>query len=142
MMPRIARAAQGAARTGLIADAVVKALLGLAFLLGTLPMGLFLGVAPWLLLVTGALMIALGIAEGFAAERRSGRMMVGALIVVDSAWALATVAALLLWQGGWDGAGELWLGVQAAAALALTGLIVSGVGRVEPDRAPPRPRLR
>lgn len=142
MTPTPPRAVQGAARTWLIADGVVKALLGLAYLLGTLPLGLFLGVAPWLLLAAGALMITVGIAEVFAAERRSGRMMVGALIAFDSAWALATVAALLLWHSGGDGAGELWLGVQAAAALALTALIVSGVGRVEPDRAPPSPRLR
>ncbi|GEK81557.1 hypothetical protein [Agrococcus baldri] len=143
MPPRTPRAATGAARTGLIADGVFKALLGLAYLLGTLPLGGFLGVAPWLLLVTGALMIAVGIAEIFAAGRRSGRLMVAALIAFDSSWVLATVAAVLLWQGGWSGAGELWLGAQAVLAAALIALVVSGVGRTEPERVDrPRPRLR
>lgn len=149
MSPRTPRPATGAARTGLIADGVFKALVGLAYLLGTYQLSSFLGVEPWLLLVTGALMIVVGIAEVFGADRRSGRLMVGALIVFDSSWVLATAAALLLWQGGgwdgagWDGAGELWLGVQAVAAAVLIGVIVSGVGRVEPERrARPRPHLR
>lgn len=145
MPPRTPRAATGAARTGLIADGVFKALLGLAYLLGTYQLSSFLGVAPWLLLVTGALMIGVGIAEVLTAERRSGRLMIGALIAFDSAWVLATVAALLLWQGGagWDGAGELWLVVQAVAAAVLIGVIVSGIGGVEPERSGrPRPRLR
>ncbi|MFF5720226.1 hypothetical protein [Streptomyces buecherae] len=60
------------------------------------------------------------------------------MIGYDGGWALATLAGLLVaWRGGTAG-GEIWLGYQVAAPLALAALLVTAAP-ARPD-APPTAR--
>jgi hypothetical protein len=125
-------AAAGARRTGVIGDGVFKVLLGAGFLVGAVGLGHTLGVPIWLMIASGAALMASGGIEIRYVRRRMARTYLRLMIAYDSGWLLATLAGLLIaWRGGSAG-GEVWTGYQAVAPLLLTALLLI---------APPAQRL-
>lgn len=110
---------------GVVADGVVKVLLGASFSIGAARLGDLLGVPTWLMIVSGvALLIGGGIEIGYVRSRplpAYRRLMV----TYDGGWVLATLAGLLVaWRGGTAG-GEVWIGYQTAAPVALAALLMA-----------------
>ncbi|MCX5009844.1 hypothetical protein OG765_02420 [Streptomyces sp. NBC_00555] len=110
---------------GAVADGVFKVLLGAGFIIGAVRLGDLLGVPAWLMAVSGvALLIGGGIEIGYVRSRPMAtyrRLMV----VYDIGWVMAALAGLLMaWRGGSAG-GEVWIGYQVAAPVALAALLVA-----------------
>ncbi|MFH8570516.1 hypothetical protein [Streptomyces sp. NPDC017993] len=110
---------------GVIADGVVKLLLGATFIAGAARLDQLLGVPAWLMVVSGVALLIGGGTEIRYVRSRTMRTYTRLMVAYDSAWALATVAGLLMaWQGSGTG-GEVWVGYQTAAPLALAALLAT-----------------
>ncbi|MBC3993938.1 hypothetical protein H8N00_34735 [Streptomyces sp. AC563] len=119
---------------GIIADGVFKVVLGVGFAIGATRLDAPLGVPAWLLVTTGVALLIGGGIELRYVRGRPARTYIRLMIGYDGGWALATLAGLLVaWRGGTAG-GEVWLGYQVAAPLALAALLVAA--------APARPDAR
>ncbi|MFI1920075.1 hypothetical protein [Nocardia sp. NPDC020380] len=110
---------------GIIADGVVKVLLGAAFAVGAVPFGDLLGVPVWLMAVAGITLLVGGGIEIRYVHRRPLRSYTRLMVAYDSGWVLATLAGLLMaWQGG-SGGGEVWIGYQIVAPAAFAALLIA-----------------
>ncbi|MEU9789070.1 hypothetical protein AB0E27_00350 [Streptomyces sparsogenes] len=123
---------------GAIADGAVKVLLGAAFIIGAAELGDRLGVSAWLMVVSGvALLIGGGVEVGYVRSRPLSTYT-WLMVAYDSGWVLATLVGLLMaWRDSSAG-GEVWIGYQTAAPIALAALLVAAAPvRSTPDtRAP------
>ncbi|WP_407548421.1 hypothetical protein QOM21_04625 [Streptomyces sp. Pv4-95] len=119
---------------GVVADGVVKVLIGAAFIVGAARLGQLLGAPAWLMVVSGVSLLIGGGAEIRYVRSRAMRTYTRLMVAYDSGWALVTLAGLLVtWQGTGAG-GEMWLGYQAAASLALAvSLVVAAPVRTTAD---------
>ncbi|KUH36303.1 MULTISPECIES: hypothetical protein [Streptomyces] len=110
---------------GIIADGVFKVLLAAVYIVGAAPLGRLLGVPAWLMVASGvALLIGGGIEIGYV-RSRPVRTYTRLMVAYDSGWVLAALAGLLMaWQGSSAG-GEVWIGYQTAAPVALAALLVA-----------------
>ncbi|WP_406365129.1 hypothetical protein [Streptomyces sp. NBC_01546] len=110
---------------GAVADGVFKVMLGAAFIIGAVRLGDLLGVPAWLMAVSGvALLIGGGIEIGYVRSRPMTTYM-RLMVAYDIGWVLAALAGLLMaWRGGSAG-GEVWIGYQVAAPVALAALLVA-----------------
>ncbi|MDA4888528.1 hypothetical protein PFZ55_16705 [Streptomyces sp. MS2A] len=110
---------------GAIADGAFKVLLGAAYIACAAPLSRLLGTPTWLMVVSGvALLISGGIETG-CTRSRSMRTYTRLMVAYDSGWVLtALVGALMAWQGGSAG-GEVWIGYQTAAPIALAALLIA-----------------
>ncbi|MET9824312.1 hypothetical protein ABZ038_22335 [Streptomyces sp. NPDC006349] len=121
---------------GALADGAFKVLLAVVFIACAAPLGGLIGTPAWLLVVSGvALLVGGGIELGYT-RSRSMRTYKRLMIAYDGGWALAAVTGLLMaWQGSGAG-GEVWVGYQAVAPLALAALLVAAA----PAQAAPAAR--
>ncbi|MFI8419023.1 hypothetical protein [Streptomyces sp. NPDC085479] len=137
--------ARGVMAAGIVADGIVKLLLGGAFLAGAVPAGRLLGVSGALCAVAGAALLLGGAVELALRNRRPVRRYLPLMAAYDTGWALATAAgALVAWRGGGAG-GEIWVGYQALAPLAFAALLAAGpaaAGVTAGSGAPSRPGWR
>ncbi|MET8703050.1 hypothetical protein ACFVUH_22465 [Kitasatospora sp. NPDC058032] len=110
---------------GIIADGVVKVLLAAAFIIGAAPLGHLLSAPAWLMVVSGiALLIGGGIEIRYV-NSRPVRTCTRLMVAYDSGWVLAALAGLLMaWRGSGAG-GEVWIGYQTVAPIALAALLVA-----------------
>ncbi|WP_018653919.1 hypothetical protein [Actinomadura flavalba] len=120
-----APSATAGTRAGIIADGVVKLLLGAAYLIAAVPLGDLLGVPTWLMAASGAALLGCGAAEIGCVRRRSARTYLRFLAAYDSGWVLATLVAALIARRGGDAGGDLWIGYQTAAPLAFAALLLT-----------------
>lgn len=110
---------------GVIADGVVKVLLGAAFIVGAARLGHLLGAPAWLTVVSGVALLIGGGTEIRYVRSRAMRTYTRLMVAYDGGWALVTLAGLLMtWQGTGAG-GEIWLGYQVAAPIALAVSLVA-----------------
>ncbi|KAK1179086.1 hypothetical protein B7755_013605 [Streptomyces sp. NBS 14/10] len=136
--------AQGAASSatrrlvGIIADGVVKVLLGVAFIVGAARLGDLLGVSAWLMVVSGVALLIGGGIEIRNVRSRPVSTYTRLMVAYDSGWVLATLVGLLMaWRGSGAG-GEVWVGYQAAAPITLAALLVAAAPlRPTPDTRTP-----
>ncbi|MFF2774502.1 hypothetical protein ACFVU3_06305 [Streptomyces sp. NPDC058052] len=137
--------ARGVMAAGIVADGIVKVLLGGAFLAGAAPAGRLLGVPGPLCAAAGAALLLGGAVELALLRRRPLRRHLPLMAAYDGGWALAAAAgALVAWRGGGSG-GELWVGYQAVAPLAFAALLAAGpaaAGVTAGSAAPSRPGSR
>ncbi|MER5936582.1 hypothetical protein ABT121_04570 [Streptomyces sp. NPDC001928] len=110
---------------GVVADGVFKVMLGAAFIGGAARLGDLLGVSAWLMIASGvALLIGGGIEIRYVRSRAMGTYM-RLMVAYDSGWVLtALVGVLIAWRSGTAG-GEVWIGYQSAAPLALAALLIA-----------------
>ncbi|MFG3155210.1 hypothetical protein ACGF7W_24525 [Streptomyces sp. NPDC048219] len=81
--------------------------------------------SAWLMVLSGAALLVGGGAEIRCLNRRTQRTYMRLMIAYDGGWVLATLAGLLTaWRGSGAG-GEVWVGYQAAAPVALAVLLVA-----------------
>ncbi|MGW3386412.1 hypothetical protein [Streptomyces cinereoruber] len=125
--------ATGATAVGIVADGGFKVLLGAAFALGAAPLSRPLGVPLWLLVVSGAALLACGGAELGYARVRPARTYVRLMVGYDASWALATLVGVLVAARGGAAGGEVWIGYQAVAPLLFAALLA----RAAPARLTP-----
>ncbi|MBU3068176.1 hypothetical protein KO481_42510 [Nocardia sp. NEAU-G5] len=126
MTPTQAMASTAARRivVGIIADGVVKVLLGAAFVIGAARLGHLLDVPAWLMVVSGVALLIGGGMEIRYVHSRPMRTYTRLMVAYDSGWVLATLAGLLMaWRGNSAG-GEVWIGYQLAAPIALAALLI------------------
>lgn len=118
-------------RAGIIADGVVKALLGAVLITGAGGGGELLGVDFWLMVMAGVVLVASGGIELKYLRSRPAGTYLRLMVAYDGGWVLATLVGLALtWLGGGAG-GEVWLGYQVFASVAFAAVLVaSGSGRV------------
>ncbi|MCG0283928.1 hypothetical protein [Streptomyces sp. PSAA01] len=125
---------------GAIADGVFKVLLAVVYIAGAAPLGRLLGVPAWLMVVSGVALLIGGGIEIRYTRSRSMRTYTRLMIAYDSGWVLTALAGLLMaWQDG-NAGGEVWIGYQTAAPVALATLLVaanptqtaSGIRTVDP----------
>ncbi|MFI1721377.1 hypothetical protein [Streptomyces sp. NPDC020489] len=110
---------------GVVADGVVKVLLGASFSAGAAPLGDLLGVPTWLMIVAGVVLLIGGGIEIRYVRRRPLPTYRRLMVAYDGGWVLAMLAGLLVaWQGGTAG-GEVWIGYQAVAPLALAAMLMA-----------------
>ena len=129
-------------RVGFMADGIWKALVGISMLVFA-PVLVDELRAPGLLLgLTSIAVLASAIAELAYAARSGARSHVKHLIAYDSAWVLASVAALAAAASNADLAWMLWLGYQVVAAPVVA--LVFGVAARRGGRSASvsRPRRR
>lgn len=120
--------AAGGRRMGFVGDGVFKVLLAAVYVIAASPLSHLLGVAIWLMITTGVLVLVCGVAEIRYAGIRPARTYLRFLSGYDVGWVLATLAGLLVaGQGGTVG-GEVWMAYQAAAAALVAALLTAGVG--------------
>lgn len=118
--------AAGRRRLGIVGDGVFKILLGAVYVIAASPVGHLLGVAVWLVITAGALVLMCGTAEIRYVGIRPAGMYLRLQAGYDTGWVLATLAALLVaWQGSTEG-GEVWMTYQAVAAIVLAVLLTAG----------------
>ncbi|MFE5829747.1 hypothetical protein ACFQ67_05170 [Streptomyces sp. NPDC056488] len=128
--------ATGATAVGIVADGGFKVLLGAAFVLGAAPLSRPLGVPLWLLVVSGAALLAGGAAELRYARVRPARAYVRLMIGYDTGWALVTLAGVLMAVRGGTAGGEVWIGYQAVTPLLFAALLASAApARLTPSAA-------
>ncbi|MFD0352185.1 hypothetical protein ACFVHW_00350 [Streptomyces sp. NPDC127110] len=108
---------------GAIADGAFKVLLGAVCIAGAAPLGRLLGTPDWLMAVSGvALLIGGGVEIGYV-RSRSMRTYTRLMVAYDIGWVVAALAGLVLaWQGSGAG-GEVWMGYQTVAPLALAAML-------------------
>ncbi|MER7000907.1 hypothetical protein [Streptomyces sp. NPDC000410] len=110
---------------GIVADGVFKMLLGAACIIGAARFGDLLGVAAWLMVVSGVALLIGGGIEIRYVRSRPIRTYIRLMVAYDSGWVLTALAGLLVaWRGGSAG-GEVWIGYQTAASLALAALLMA-----------------
>ncbi|MCN9239621.1 hypothetical protein NGF19_02300 [Streptomyces sp. RY43-2] len=110
---------------GVVGDGAVKVLLGAAFVVGANQIGHLLGVPIWLMVGSGvALLIGGGTEIGYVRSRPM-RTYTRLMVAYDSGWVLAALAGVLVAWRGSDGGGEVWVGYQTAAPLALAVFLVA-----------------
>ncbi|GAA1511271.1 hypothetical protein GCM10009730_14760 [Streptomyces albidochromogenes] len=108
-------------RRFLALDAVVTTGNGLVYVVASGPVGRLLGVGSGLLLGLGVLLVVFGAGVGFLASRpEPSALAVRAVVEVNLAWAVASVAALLLWFSPTT-AGAFWIPLQAATVAGFAG---------------------
>ncbi|MER7909015.1 hypothetical protein [Streptomyces sp. NPDC096068] len=128
--------ATGPVAVGIVADGVFKVLLGAALALAAAPLSRPLGVPLWLLVVSGAAVLACGGAELAYARVRPARTHVRLMVGYDAGWALATLAGLLVAARGGTAGGEVWIGYQAVASLLFAALLAAAApARLTPSAA-------
>ncbi|MFC7963494.1 hypothetical protein [Streptomyces cinereoruber] len=125
--------ATGATAVGIVSDGGFKVLLGAVFALGAAPLSRSLGAPLWLLVVSGAALLACGGAELGYARVRPARTYVRLMVGYDTAWALATLVGVLVAARGGTAGGEVWIGYQAVAPLLFAALLA----RAAPARLTP-----
>ncbi|MFJ4206296.1 hypothetical protein ACIP2Y_42665 [Streptomyces sviceus] len=100
-------------RRFLALDAAVTGANGLVYLLGSGPVGRFLGVDSGLLRGLGAFLVAYGVVVGVLASRgRPRALAVRAVVEANLLWATVSCAALGLWLSP-STAGAVWTVLQA-----------------------------
>ncbi|MFF8916468.1 hypothetical protein ACF08M_24860 [Streptomyces sp. NPDC015032] len=110
---------------GIVADGVFKVLLAAAFIIGAAPLGHRLGAETWLMITCGVALLVGGGTEIRYVRSRPMSTYLRLMVAYDSGWVLATLAGLLMaWRGSSAG-GEVWIGYQTAAPLALVALLVT-----------------
>ncbi|MFF9222034.1 hypothetical protein [Streptomyces viridosporus] len=110
---------------GIVADGVVKVLLGAAFVIGATRLGDLLGVPAWLMIASGVALLIGGGIEIRYVRSRPMRTYTRLMIAYDSGWVLTALAGLLMaWRGSSAG-GEVWMGYQTAAPIAFAALLVA-----------------
>ncbi|WP_067488745.1 hypothetical protein [Actinomadura hibisca] len=124
--------ATGGMRAGIVADGLVKLLLAAGYVAAAGPLGRLLGVAVWLMVVSGVFLLVCGLAEIRYARVRPLRVYLWLMAAYDTGWVLVTVVALLLGSGG----GEIWVGYQAVASAVLAAFLV--LWRIVPTSLPRR----
>ena len=111
-------------RTALRLDAVVTGANGAAYVLAAEPLADLLGMSPSLLRVLGAVLVAFAAAVALTAARAAiPRLGVIAIIAVNAAWAVASIAVAC---AGWDSPatlGAVWIAAQA--------LVVAGFAELQ-----------
>ncbi|GAA0930599.1 hypothetical protein [Nonomuraea longicatena] len=118
---------------GVIADGAFKAVLGAAFIVGAAWIGELLGVAAWLMVVAGAVLVITGTIEMGYVRRRPMSTYLRLMIAYDGGWVLTALAGVLLaWRGNGAG-GEMWIGYQSIAPIAFTALLLTGTRRAHAD---------
>ncbi|MEU1706588.1 hypothetical protein ABZ478_14430 [Streptomyces sp. NPDC005706] len=110
---------------GIVADGIFKVLIGAAFVIGATRLGDLLGVATWLMITSGVVLLIGGGIEIRFVRSRSPRTYTRLMIGYDSCWTLTALAGLLLaWRGSGAG-GEVWVGYQTVAPLVFAALLVT-----------------
>ncbi|WP_329387353.1 hypothetical protein OG625_30365 [Streptomyces sp. NBC_01351] len=110
---------------GAIADGVFKVLLAVVYIAGAAPLGRLLGVPAWLMVASGAALLAGGGIEIGYVRSRSMRTYVRLMVAYDIGWALAALVGLLMaWRGSGVG-GEVWIGYQAVAPVVFAVLLAA-----------------
>ncbi|MEU4133378.1 hypothetical protein [Streptomyces wuyuanensis] len=113
---------RGTLRRFLALDAVVTGLNGAAYLVAPGPLGRLLGVDGDLLAALGALLVAVAAGIGFLASRAEPHATaVRAVVDVNAAWAVLTLAAVVLWLEPTT-AGAVWVPVQALTVACFAAL--------------------
>ena len=108
-----------------IADGVVKVVLGAVFAIGVAPLGQSFGVPAWLMVVSGLARLIGGGIEIRYVRSRPMRLSTRLLVAHDSGWLPATLAGLLMaWRDSTAG-GEVWIAYQTAAPLTLAALLAA-----------------
>lgn len=130
--------ATGGTRWGILADGGFKILLGIAYVIACVPMSLALGVEIILTVATGMAVLSVGVAEIAFANARTPRSYLLSLGIYDGGWLIVSAVAVVSFFSGGPKMGSLWLGYQAIAAITLTAILFSPVGRVH--RGVSRPR--
>lgn len=119
-------------RRVLALDAVVTAANGLIYLVASGPVGRLLDVPAQLLVGLGIFLLVYGAAVGYLAARPVPPTPgVRAVIVANTAWVAASLAALLF---GWldpSTTGMVWIPLQAALVGGLAALQAAGLRRQE-----------
>ncbi|GAA2962889.1 hypothetical protein [Streptomyces enissocaesilis] len=109
-------------RRFLALDAVVTTTNGLVYVAASGPVGGLLGVGPVLVLEAGLFLVLFGAGVGHLASRRQpAAFPVRAVIEANLVWAVASLAALVLWFSPTT-AGAFWIPVQAATVAGFAGL--------------------
>ncbi|MFJ3780389.1 hypothetical protein [Streptomyces sp. NPDC090093] len=128
--------ATGATAVGIVADGGFKVLLGATLALGAAPLSRSLGAPLWLLVVSGAAVLACGGAELAYARVRPARAYVRLMVGYDAGWALATLVGVLVAARGGTAGGEVWTGYQAVAPLLFAALLAAAApARLTPSAA-------
>lgn len=110
---------------GIIADGVVKVLLAAGFILGATRLGTLLGVPTWLMVISGLALLIAGGTEIRYVHTRPARTYTRLVITYDIGWTLATLAGLLMARQGSSAGGEIWIGYQTVAPLALATILIA-----------------
>ncbi|MFF0729555.1 hypothetical protein [Streptomyces sp. NPDC004134] len=89
-------AATGQRAAGIVADGVVKVLLGAGYVAGHGWLGQRLGVPGWLPAVAGTALLVAGAVEWVLVRRRAEGTYIRLMIGYDAGWLLATFAGLVM----------------------------------------------
>ncbi|WP_434599137.1 hypothetical protein [Streptomyces sp. A5-4] len=109
-------------RRFLALDAVVTAGNGLVYVAASGPVGRFLGVGSALLLGLGVLLVLFGGYVGHLASRpQPPAFAVRAVVEVNLAWAVTSLASLVLWFSP-TVVGMAWIPAQAAVVAGFAGI--------------------
>lgn len=120
--PADAHAARLWLRRFLALDAAVTGANGLAYLAASGPLGGLLGVDVELLTSAGVFLLVYAAGVGFLASReRPPALAVRGVVEANLAWAVLSIAALVLWLSP-STAGGVWIPLQAAVVAGLAGL--------------------
>ncbi|GII75172.1 hypothetical protein Sru01_01540 [Sphaerisporangium rufum] len=117
-------------RLALGLDAAVTGANGLAYLVAAGPLADLLGPDPALLRAIGAFLLVYGIAVGLLARRPAAPVnAVRAVIVVNVAWALESVAVVALGLVSFTTLGAVWAVLQAVVVAAFAALQLTALRR-------------
>ena len=118
--------------TALRLDAVVTAANGAAYLAAAGPLSDLLGLDAALLRVTGAGLLAFAAVVWLVASaRRMSRPAPATIIVLNAAWVVGSIAAVLADLGTPTTVGAIWLIAQAVVVAGFAELQVTGLRRAE-----------
>ncbi|MGX1880731.1 hypothetical protein [Streptomyces sp. NPDC055287] len=113
---------QAVLRRFLALDALVTITNGLVYVAASGPVGRLLGVDAGLLLALGVFLVVFGAGVGYLASRREpAAFPVKGVIEANLVWAVASLAALVLWFSPTT-AGTFWIPMQAATVAGFAGL--------------------
>lgn len=124
----VPRQRTGLLRPALVADAVISAANGIAYLAAAGPIGDALGLSPSLLRGVGAFFLVWAACVALVA-RTPRRGAVTAVIVLNAIWAIDSLVVAAAGWGDPTTAGTVWIVLQALAVAALAA--VQAVGRRE-----------
>ena len=122
-------------RIGVLTDGCFKLVLAAVYAAFSTPLSNALGAPGWIILATAVLVAGSGIAE-IVASRHPGRRQIIMLAVYDSAWVVASGAALLTASRGVEGSGSAWFLFQAIASIILAVLFLTRRARPLPKPTP------